>query len=221
MAPMAEPLDLDTMLYLPGFSPEAERESLGGRGWGPADWVSGEAPVVQNGASRLETILPGEPLYAEIALEPLLGSGCSIVAADLSAEGVDAGEAEAELDDQTQVEAAPDSAHDLPAFVAESNDLDEFALESEIEVGAAVGERANAAETPASIDWEERGMSEAVQSRTDQGSLAGLQALGERIANPFLHEPQPRPGSGTPRWTPATAALGTGAPLATEDWDIL
>jgi hypothetical protein len=64
-------------------------------------------------------------------------------------------------------------------------------------------------------------MSETAQSRAEQGNVAGLQALGERIANPFLHDTQPRPGTGRPRWTPVTAELGMGASMATEDWDIL
>lgn len=37
IAPLAEALDLDTMLYLPGFSPQAEMQSLGDRGWALAE----------------------------------------------------------------------------------------------------------------------------------------------------------------------------------------
>jgi hypothetical protein len=209
MAPMAEALELDTMLYLPGFSPRAELESLGDRGWALAEWMACSGPVEPQkmAAAQPEAIEAGEPLQAEIPIEPLLESGCHIVPVEVPSEP----EAEPDLEAEPEPE--------LPAFVTASNDLDEYALEG----GSAdtSSTQAGAEPVPAQIDWEERGMSEAVQNRTDQGSLPGLQALGERIANPFLHEPQPRPGSGTPRWTPATAELGTSAPLASEDWDIL
>jgi hypothetical protein len=67
-------------------------------------------------------------------------------------------------------------------------------------------------------ECEERGMSETVET------LAA--GIGARIAHPFLQEPQPWPGSGKPRWSPATVSLGAGDGGATpersmEDWDIL
>jgi hypothetical protein len=186
VAPAPESVEIDTTLYLPGFSPQAEMASLGGAAWRFADWLG-----LDRGLLALDHVAlihqdteHGQPIEAEFALALPLESCCF-------------------------VEPEPIAEPEISVFVAESGSFE------------GLMEEAGAPAAPVKKDGEESGMSEAVQSRADISGITGLQALGERIASPFLHEPQPRPGTAKPRWTPMTMTLGAGTPVATEDWDIL
>jgi len=219
-SPVPEAAEIDTTVYLPAFSPSAVIDSLGHDdssrdNWGKTDWMwdaldvlprDMKAPMAAEEPNQLEAAITDD------FLAPPLESGCRIAPPDASAE---TGPFTEDGFDEAPVLEAPGS---IDAGSPEKPAQPLVQVEEETESFEDFMDQIGTPGEPASQKSEERGMSEAVQSMAE---AVGSRALGERIAQPFLHEPQPRAGSGKPRWMPVTISLGAAAEGTTEDWDIL
>jgi hypothetical protein len=149
-----------------------------------------------------------EPVWGEPELVLALSSGCVV-----EGEAVSAGEAV--LDGEAALESgAAATASAMTEALGQEPVSEDFEEWDSLSGAASVP-------APAKVDkLEERGMNDAGQQVAEAAEQVGTQTLGARIVNPFLRQPEPRAGSGKPRWTPVTVSLGAGEEAA-EDWDIL